>query len=70
MVKNVLLIRLCCIEGSLPADPNPIRVYDKPVTILWDIPKSENKAKLESSGNAVLDSLRQQLLSHGAAGTF
>lgn len=57
----------------MPADPNLLRVFDQPKSVLWDVYPDKNagnqaEPQIESSGDAVLDSLRKQLLTHGASG--
>jgi Ca2+-binding EF-hand superfamily protein len=56
--------------GELPADPVPIKQFPRPQTVLWDVPKGDQAAgqPLDSSGDPVLDELRQQLKSKGALG--
>jgi hypothetical protein len=57
--------------GSLPGDPITAKVFEKSGTVLWDVIPDKNapaKSTIESSGDPVLDSLRSQLLSHGASG--
>jgi hypothetical protein len=55
--------------GSMPADPVPHKVFPRPTTSLWSVPKStEEDSQLPSSGDPILDSLRAQLKKHGAAG--
>mmetsp|Transcript_9390 Transcript_9390/g.13004 ORF Transcript_9390/g.13004 Transcript_9390/m.13004 type:complete len:528 (+) Transcript_9390:39-1622(+) len=57
--------------GSLPGDPVTAKVFEKPGTVLWDVvpdKKAPTHTTMESSGDPVLDSLRSQLLSHGASG--
>ncbi len=55
--------------GSLPADPVPIKVMERPPTALWSMPpEDKKKVQMESSGDPILDSLRNQLRSRGASG--
>ncbi len=56
--------------GSLPADPVPMKIMEKPPTALWTVAPDPNKKKdvMESSGDPILDSLRLQLKSRGASG--
>lgn len=48
------------------------RTFDRPATALWDAPPKETVAgassSFVSSGDPILDSLRRQLLLHGAVG--
>jgi hypothetical protein len=56
--------------GSLPSDPVPMKIHEKPPTALWTVDPRDAKKKevIESSGDPILDSLRAQLRSHGASG--
>lgn len=57
-------------HGKLPPEvSSKPKIYQKPATSLWDVPKDEKKVhKFESSGDPILDSLKEQLHSHGATG--
>ena len=55
--------------GSVPADPVTHKIFERPKTALWTVPKTEEEdSQLPSSGDPILDSLRAQLKKHGAAG--
>jgi hypothetical protein len=58
--------------GSLPSDPIQKKIFERPVTALWNTPQEDNNAKaaanMVSSGDPILDNLRIQLLKHGASG--
>lgn len=57
--------------GSIPGDKVHRNIVPQPKTTLWDVPENENANKatdITSSGDPILDSLRVQLRSRGAAG--
>lgn len=58
--------------GAAPPDPVTRRIHERPKTALWVEDKNEpfpkKKQEFVSSGDPILDSLRSQLLSRGAAG--
>ena len=56
--------------GSVPADPVPKKIFERPSTSLWSVPPKQEgpEDQLPSSGDPILDSLRIQLRKHGAAG--
>lgn len=56
--------------GNLPADPIPTPKFAQPTTELWEKPLKDTSAidNMASSGDPILDSLRKQLLLHGASG--
>lgn len=57
--------------GSIPSDPIKRKIFEKPTTSLWEVPKGDqgaNSAPMISSGDPVLDNLRSQLKAHGASG--
>jgi hypothetical protein len=57
-------------HGSLPADPVPYKIFERPPTALWTVPPKQEHldSALPSSGDPILDNLRAQLRKHGAAG--
>jgi hypothetical protein len=56
--------------GSVPADPVPMKIFQRPPTALWSVPPKVEDAdnQMPSSGDPVLDSLRVQLKKQGSAG--
>lgn len=55
--------------GELPIESAHKKQFQQPSTILWDVPRGDREeAPLESSGDPVLDLLREQLKKHGALG--
>jgi len=56
-------------HGSQPGDAIPTPAFPIPATSLWTMPKEEKKIEaVESSGDPILDQLRQQLKNSGANG--
>ena len=58
------------LQGALPGPPVPEPAFPQQATALWTIDEKDKPViqQVESSGDPILDSLRQQLRDHGADG--
>lgn len=56
--------------GALPAQPVPRKIFERPATSLWEVPRGDQNQRPEmvASGDPILDSLRAQLHARGASG--
>ncbi|RYH31804.1 hypothetical protein EON65_01950 [archaeon] len=58
--------------GELPPQPATKKIFDRPPTALWEVPRGDQGAAAEqqivASGDPVLDTLRLQLKKSGASG--
>eukprot|EP01031_Cornospumella_fuschlensis_P028030 gene28030-33848_t len=57
--------------GELPPQPATKKIFDRPSTALWEVPRGDQGAAEEqfvTSGDPVLDTLRLQLKKSGASG--